>query len=100
MHEFQFQFEWDDVKAAANVRKHGVSFDLARTIFGDPFLLTVSDLQHSDTEERWFSLGRAVNGSMLAVAYLWFEAESVTRVRVISARQATRTEIHEYEESI
>lgn len=63
MHDRQFQFEWDEVKAATNARKHGVSFDLARSIFNDPLLLTVADLEHSETEERWFSIGRAADGS-------------------------------------
>jgi uncharacterized protein len=75
LHDRQFQFEWDEAKAVANVRKHGVSFDLALTIFNDPILLTVADLEHSATEERWFSIGRAINGSVLFVAYLWMEFE-------------------------
>ncbi|HWH56992.1 MAG TPA: BrnT family toxin [Terriglobales bacterium] len=98
MRERQFEFEWNEVKAAANALKHGVSFDLARTIFNDPFLVTVADLEHSEAEERWFSIGRAANGSLLSVAYLWSEVESATKIRVISARKATRTEIRQYEE--
>jgi uncharacterized protein len=100
LHDRQFQFEWDEAKAVANVRKHGVSFDLALTIFNDPILLTVADLEHSATEERWFSIGRAINGSVLFVAYLWMEFEpTLPKIRVISARNATRTEIRQYEES-
>jgi hypothetical protein len=57
LHGGQFQLEWDEVKAATNERKHGVSLDLARTVFNDPLLLTVADLEHSETEERWFSIG-------------------------------------------
>jgi len=98
LRERQFEFEWNEVKAAANALKHGVSFDLARTIFNDPFLVTVADLEHSEAEERWFSIGRAANGSLLSVAYLWSEVESATKIRVISARKATRTEIRQYEE--
>ena len=100
MHDRQFQFDWNEVKAAANALKHGVSFDLARTIFNDPFLVTVADLEHSETEERWFSIGRAVNGSLLSVAYLWSEVESAKKIRVISARKATQKEIRQYEESL
>lgn len=101
MHDRQFQFDWNEVKAAANALKHGVSFDLARTIFNDPFLVTVADLAHSETEERWFSIGRAANGLLLSVAYLWSEeVESATKIRVISARKATQTEIRQYEESL
>ena len=100
MHDRQFQFEWDEAKSAANVRKHGVSFGIARTIFNDPLVLTVADLEHSETEERWFSIGRAANGSLISVAYLWPEAESATKIRIISDRKATQTEIRQYEESL
>ena len=98
MPDRQFQFEWDEVKAATNARKHGVSFDHARTVFSDPLLLTIADLEHSQNEERWFSIGRADNGSVLSVAYLWLEA-GITKIRIISARKATRTEMRQYEES-
>jgi uncharacterized DUF497 family protein len=101
LHERQFHFEWDEIKAAANMRKHGVSFDLASTIFYDSFLLTGADLKHGNTEERWFSVGCARNGVILFVAYLWAEMEStITKVRLISARRATQTEIAEYKEGI
>lgn len=100
MHDRQVYFEWDDAKAIANVRKHGVSFDVARTIFNDPLLLTVADLEHSATEERWFSVGRSINGSVLSVVYLWSDVEpALTKIRIISARKATHTEIRQYEES-
>jgi uncharacterized DUF497 family protein len=66
----QFQFDWDEDKATANARKHGVSFDLARTVFSDPRLMTVADFEHSETEERWFSVGCASTGVALSVIYL------------------------------
>ena len=101
MHERQFQFEWDEIKAAANVRKHGVSFELASTLFNDPRLLTAADLEHSESEERWFSIGWAANGAMLSIAYLWLESDpATTKIRLISAREATRTEIRHYEECL
>jgi uncharacterized protein len=97
----QFLFEWDLVKAAANKVKHGVSFDLARTVFNDPLLLTVADLEHSETEERWSSIGHAANGLLLSVIYFWSEAEfPVTKIRLISARKATQTEIRQYKGKI
>ena len=97
----QFQFEWDEVKANANVRKHGVAFDLARTIFNDQRLLTVADLEHSETEERWFSVGCASSGVMLSVVYLWSDADpAATKIRLISARKATQTEIRYYQEGL
>jgi uncharacterized protein len=99
LHERQFQFEWDDVKAAGNVLKHGVSFDLACTVFNDLFLLTVADLEHAESEARWLSIGRSGNGAMLSVIYLWTEVgPATTKIRIISARKATQTELHQYED--
>lgn len=98
MDERQFQFEWDEAKAEANVRKHGVSFELACTVFHDPRLVTVADLEHSESEERWFSVGSAVNGAMFAVFYLWSEGKAVITIRLYSARRATRSEIRWYQE--
>ena len=101
MNERQFQFEWDEIKAASNLRKHSVSFDLASTVFNDPRLLTVADLEHSEFEERWFSIGWASNGAMLSIAYLWSESDpATTKIRLISAREATQTEIRHYQESL
>jgi uncharacterized protein len=95
--ERQYQFEWDEAKAAANVFKHGISFELASTIFADPGLLTVADLEHSEIEERWFSIGVASDGRILSIVYLWSEPEPrVTKIRLISARRATPTEISHY----
>ena len=100
MNERQFQFEWDEIKAVANLRKHGVSFELAFTVFHDPRLLTVADLEHSEIEDRWFSIGWASTGAMLSVVYLWSESDpAITKIRLISAREATKTEIRHYEES-
>jgi uncharacterized DUF497 family protein len=95
----QFQFEWDEVKATNNVRKHGVSFELAGTIFHDPRLLTVADLEHSEAEDRWFSVGCASNGALISVVYLWSDTSpAVTKIRLISARKATPAEIRYYQE--
>jgi uncharacterized DUF497 family protein len=63
-----FQFEWDEFKASANLRKHGISFDLARTVFNDPRPITVADLECSEAEERWFSVGCASNVICLSLA--------------------------------
>jgi uncharacterized DUF497 family protein len=99
--ERQFQFEWDEAKAAANLRKHGVAFELARTVFSDPRILTIADLEHSESEERWFSIGCPSNGAMLSIAYRWHESDpQTTTIRVISARKATQSEIRYYEKSL
>ncbi len=96
-----FQFEWDEGKANANVRKHGVSFELAGTVFNDERLLTVADIEHSEAENRWFSIGCASNGALLSVVYLWSDTDpAMTKVRLISARKATQTEIQYYREGI
>ena len=101
MSDRQFQFEWDESKAAANIRKHGVSFELASSVFADPRLLSVADLEHGEAEERWFSVGSAVNGAIISVVYVWHEIDqAITKIRVISARQATRSEIRFYEENL
>lgn len=96
-----YQFEWDEAKAVANERKHDLSFELASSIFYDPRLLTVADVEHSETEERWFSVGIARNGAVLAVIYLWSEADpAVIKIRLISARKATQAERRQYEEGL
>ena len=101
MDERRFEFDWDEAKERANVRKHRLSFDLARTIFNDPRLLTVADLEHSEMEVRWFSIGCAFNGTILAVVYRWSEVDpTTTKIRIISARKATQNEIRQYEESL
>ena len=100
MNEHQFQFDWDEKKAAANLRKHGVSFELASSIFGDPRILTLADTTHSESEERWFSIGMAGTGAMMSVAYLWTDAGAgLIRIRLITARHATAAEIRYYTES-
>ena len=96
-----FQFDWDEVKADANARKHGVTFELASTVFHDPRLLTVADLEHSDTEERWFSVGCASNGAVLSVVYLWSDTDpAATNIRLVSARKSTQAESRQYQEGL
>ena len=96
-----FQFDWDEVKAEANARKHGVTFEMASTVFRDSRLLTVADPEHSETEERWFSIGCASNGVVLSVVYLWSGADpAATEIRLISARKATQAENRQYQEGL
>jgi len=98
--EHQFQFEWDEAKAASNLRKHGVPFELASSIFGDPRILTLADTTHSESEERWFSIGLASNGVPMSIAYLWTEAgDGLVKIRLITARRATVSEIYYYNEN-
>jgi len=87
-------FEWDPVKADANVRKHGVTFDEASTVFGDPLNLLMADPDHSHDEDRSLLLGMSNRRKLLVVAF----AERPPRTRLISARRATRHERRRYEE--
>jgi uncharacterized protein len=95
----QLDFEWDPAKAQANLAKHGVSFAQAATVLADPLALTVFDAEHShQREERWFTLGLSSQGRLLAVAHTYTAtADASARVRIISAREATRTERRQYE---
>lgn len=95
-----YEFEWDDTKAAGNLRKHGVDFDEAMGVFLDPLAMTRYDDQHSEDEERWVTLGRSPTATLLVVVHT-FTATSPTSalVRLISARPATRQERRQYEES-
>jgi uncharacterized protein len=96
-----FQFEWDEVKAGAYIRKHGITFELASTIFFDPNVLTVADVDHSETEDRWSSVGIAANGVLLAVVHLWSDGDpAVIKVRLISGRRATQSECGQYQEAL
>jgi uncharacterized DUF497 family protein len=87
-------FEWDPVKADVNVRKHGVTFDEASTVFGDPLNLLMADPDHSHDEDRSLLLGMSNRRKLLVVAF----AERPPRTRLISARRATRHERRRYEE--
>lgn len=95
--EKRYAFDWDPRKASLNRRKHGISFEEARTVFGDPAILTVPDDGHSDAEERWYSIGYASSGRIVVVVHLWEElAPGLVRIRLISARDATRSEREQY----
>ncbi|MGH9203358.1 MAG: BrnT family toxin [Vicinamibacterales bacterium] len=87
------EFEWDPKKAAANVKKHGVEFAEAMTIFGDPLELTIMDPDHSEDERRFLSIGLSAGGRLLVVAY----TERAGRMRIINARQASSKERKNYE---
>ena len=96
--QMQFDIVWDDAKAQGNFLKHGVSFAQAATVILDPLALTVFDAEHSEAEERWFTLGQTSDGRLLAVAHTYQMLETnITRVRLVSAREATRLERQQYE---
>jgi uncharacterized DUF497 family protein len=87
-------FEWHEQKAAENVRKHRVSFEEAKTVFNDPFLVTFVDRDHSATESRYVSVGSSSEGRVLIVIH----TERGKNVRLISCRRATPSERRVYEE--
>lgn len=87
-------FEWDVAKAAANIGKHGVSFEEAASALKDDFAATARDLDHSTAEFRFITFGVSVRGRLLAVSH----TERGGSVRIISARSATRAERKIYEE--
>ena len=88
-------YEWDLAKAADNERKHGVSFDEAKTVFLDPFAETFDDPDHSADERRFMTIGMSTLQRLLFVAHA---ERGVDRVRIISARITTRGETHAYQE--
>ncbi len=83
-------FEWDDPKDQANQRKHGVSFDEARTVFFDEFAIEFYDDPSSAEEERFLMLGMSLRARLLLVCHCVRNDESI--IRIISARKATRSE--------
>lgn len=86
------EFEWHKAKAEANFRRHGVSFDLAKTVFKDPFAIERLDDRENYGEERFVIIGVAEGKVLLFVAY----TERQERIRIISARRATQYEQDDY----
>jgi uncharacterized protein len=88
-------FEWDLPKARTNLVKHGIAFEEAATIFGDPSSLTVPDAEHSLAEKRYVTIGRAFAGKLLVVVH----TDRGDNIRIISARVASRRERKFYEKN-
>ncbi|HMS54966.1 MAG TPA: BrnT family toxin [Fimbriimonadaceae bacterium] len=88
------RFEWDPQKAIANQEKHGVSFELAQTVFEDPRAITYNDPDHSGVEQREITIGVCENLVILTVAH----TDRDGNLRIISARRATSAERRRYEE--
>src|SRR5437588_2181891 len=89
------EFEWDDAKAAANERKHGVSFPEAATAFADPLAAIFPDPDHSDDEEREILVGFSERSRLLVVSF----TERPPNVRIVSARVASLAERRNHEEN-
>jgi len=90
----ELTFEWDEEKAEANLRKHGVSFEEAKTVFNDPLAITIPDPGHSINEDRHVDIGASWRGRVLIIVY----TERGSSIRIISCRRATKSEREVYEE--
>ena len=88
------EFEWDDDKAEANENKHGVSFTEAETVFGDALALTGYDPDHSDEEDRYITMGTSIETRLLVISH----TDRGNKIRIISARVASRQERRDYED--
>jgi uncharacterized DUF497 family protein len=89
-------YEWNLTKAKTNVRKHGVSFEEAASVFLDPLAITYPDPDHSDDEIREITVGHSARQRVIFV----YHTQRRDRIRIIGARKVTRTERKQYEESI
>ena len=89
------EFSWNAEKAALNLSKHGVTFEEASTVFGDPLSVTVFDPDHSEEESRFVIVGQSFEGKLIVVVH----SELEDSIRIISARLATRREREVYEQS-
>jgi uncharacterized DUF497 family protein len=90
----ELTFEWNEAKAKANFGKHKVSFEEAKTVFDDPFLMTFPDPEHSHGEQRYLDIGSSSKRRVLVVIHTEREAN----IRIISCRKATMRERRAYEQ--
>lgn len=97
--ELLLRFSWDETKNERNLRKHGVSFEVARLVFEDPWHISRHDRIEAG-EERWQTIGIAGGVALLLVAHTWGEAETgEEQVSIVSARCATKLERRIYEQA-
>ena len=92
----EIEFAWDERKSRLNRRKHGVSFEEAKTVFYDENAIQFPDPDHSEQEDRFLMLGVSYRLRVLIVCHCFREGDST--IRIISARKATKREIERYEE--
>ena len=89
----ELTFEWDEEKNERNIRRHGISFEEAKTVFRDPHSITIFDHAHSEYEDRFIDIGLSDHRRLLVVVYTEREA----RIRIISCRKAEPAEQRQYE---
>ena len=92
------KFEWDDNKNKTNVKKHGISFEEAVTVFEDDEALVIVDDAHGREEERFVLIGFSYKANLLVVCHCYREKDSV--IRIISARKANRQEREDYSKKL
>ena len=94
----RFEFDWDPAKAESNRRKHGVAFEDAMGVFGDPLALSRLDEESGQGEERWVTIGRNPATNLLLVVHTYVELSAErAAIRIMSARRPTRREVRQYE---
>ena len=99
MAAFLFEFEWDPAKARTNFSNHGVDFERAAEVFRDPLALTIPDDEHSLTEVRGVTMGKDTRGQSILVVHTFEHIDDErARIRIISARRPTRTEVRDDQE--
>ncbi len=95
----KYSFEWNQKKAKENKRKHRISFQRAAGVFRDPYMVSVFDDDHSETEDRWITIGTDESGILLVVSHTFHKISSLhCNIRIISARKATKNETAQYRE--
>jgi uncharacterized DUF497 family protein len=90
----ELRFEWDPAKAAANLKKHRIGFDEARSAFADERAKIIADPDHSEGEEQFILLGLSTTLKLLVVCHCYRDTNNV--IRIISARKATAIESRNY----
>lgn len=95
----RYYFEWDPNKAKANLRNHRVSFEQASGVLRDPLAMTVIDEAHSEGEDRWATIGTDEKGAILVIVHTFQHIDrNSVKIRIISARKATKKEAKQYKE--
>jgi len=95
----RFNFEWDPQKAISNKQKHGISFEIGASVFKDPKAVSIFDEDHGSKEDRCITVGMASTGAILVVNHTFAAAgQDAVVVRLISSREATKTEQKQYAE--
>ena len=95
----QYNFEWDPRKNKKNIRKHQMSFQRASTVFRDPNQISIYDEDHSEDENRWVTIGIDSGGTLRVIVHTFVSiGQTTSKIRIISARKATKAETTVYKQ--